>query len=146
MEKSKEAVDYISELPEPILHHILSFLPIKEIARTSALSKTWFQAWKTVPILKIDFPALMAGNRDRYTIQNLGLGIGTFRWIGYALESNVKHLKIRVGRTKVDEKSMYCMPQAILNAISIQVLDLSHCKLHLPSTDNVTLPFLKKLS
>ncbi|KAK2990256.1 hypothetical protein RJ640_014708 [Escallonia rubra] len=48
------AMDRISQLPELILHHILSFLPTKEAARTSALSKTWLSAWSTNPILDFD--------------------------------------------------------------------------------------------
>lgn len=34
-------MDLISELPEPILHHILNFLPTKDVARISCLSKSW---------------------------------------------------------------------------------------------------------
>ncbi|XP_058006731.1 putative FBD-associated F-box protein At1g78730 [Hevea brasiliensis] len=188
MDKRIEAVDYISELPEHILHHILSFLPIKQITRTSALSKTWFQVWKTSPILEFNFYALFSGNRDRYYCQDFEIRerniqelynfveqillsrckhmdnlikftlVVTFiyerpemvstmdKWIGYALKSNVKHLKIQVGPSNDDETYKYCVPQIVLNAISIQVLDLSHCKLHLPFIGNMKLPFLKKLS
>ncbi|KAL5824457.1 hypothetical protein ACOSQ3_020520 [Xanthoceras sorbifolium] len=49
-----EKVDRISELPEPILHCILSFLPFKQVAQTSVLSKRWEQAWRTYPILEFD--------------------------------------------------------------------------------------------
>ncbi|KAG8383468.1 hypothetical protein BUALT_Bualt04G0016300 [Buddleja alternifolia] len=41
----------ISELPEPILHHILSFLPTKDATKTSTLSKSWNSTWKSFPIL-----------------------------------------------------------------------------------------------
>ncbi|KAL2940689.1 hypothetical protein RDABS01_029039 [Bienertia sinuspersici] len=34
-------LDRFSELPEHIIHHILSFLPIKDIVRARILSKTW---------------------------------------------------------------------------------------------------------
>ncbi|KAJ9175209.1 hypothetical protein P3X46_013786 [Hevea brasiliensis] len=188
MDKRIEAVDYISELPEHILHHILSFLPIKQITRTSALSKTLFQVWKTSPILEFNFYALFNGNQDRYYCQDFEIRerniqqlynfveqillsrckqmdnlikftlVVTFiyerpemvstmdRWIGYALKSNAKHLKIQVGPSNDDENYKYCVPQTVLNAMSIQVLDLSHCKLHLPSIGNIKLPFLKKLS
>ncbi|KAF2294925.1 hypothetical protein GH714_027067 [Hevea brasiliensis] len=46
------------------------------------------------------------------------------RWIGYALKSNVKHLKIQVGPSNDDENYKYCVPQTVLNAISIQIFDL----------------------
>ncbi|KAJ9183319.1 hypothetical protein P3X46_007187 [Hevea brasiliensis] len=181
MEESIQEVDYISELPEPVLYHILSFLSIKQAARTSVLSKTWFQVWRTIPILKFDFfelfnrrygalyyypdfeirqtniqelynfleQILLSRQRQMINLIKFTLIMPSEypeivptmdRWIGYALESKVKHLKISV----FPPTSVYCVPQALLNAISVQVLDLQY--LHLPSIGNVTLPFLKKLS
>ncbi|KAG9439188.1 hypothetical protein H6P81_019353 [Aristolochia fimbriata] len=46
--------DRISSLPEPILLHILSFLPTKFAIRTSVLSKTWRHLWTYVPTLDFD--------------------------------------------------------------------------------------------
>ncbi|RZC90936.1 hypothetical protein C5167_028768 [Papaver somniferum] len=45
-------VDRISNLPDSLLHHIHSFLRIKDIARTSVPSKRWNFIWTTVPILE----------------------------------------------------------------------------------------------
>ncbi|KAI3897033.1 hypothetical protein MKX03_015857, partial [Papaver bracteatum] len=45
------AEDRISELPESLIHHILSFLPIKFIASTTILSKRWNNLWLSLPIL-----------------------------------------------------------------------------------------------
>ena len=41
--------DRISQLPQQIIHHILFFMPTKDAARTSALSKSWLQAWNSLP-------------------------------------------------------------------------------------------------
>ncbi|XP_026433494.1 F-box/LRR-repeat protein At3g59200-like [Papaver somniferum] len=43
--------DRIGELPEPLIHHILSFLPIKSIASTTILSKKWNNLWLSLPVL-----------------------------------------------------------------------------------------------
>ncbi|KAK2990060.1 hypothetical protein RJ640_025423 [Escallonia rubra] len=40
-------MDRISDLPGIVIHRILSFLPTKEAARTSVLSKTWLHFWST---------------------------------------------------------------------------------------------------
>ncbi|XP_019188199.1 PREDICTED: F-box protein At5g03100-like isoform X2 [Ipomoea nil] len=43
--------DYFPRLPEPLTHHILSFLPFKEIGRTCVLSKYWNSIWCNYPNL-----------------------------------------------------------------------------------------------
>ncbi|XP_057438373.1 F-box protein At4g09920-like [Lotus japonicus] len=50
--------DRISELPDEILLHILSFLPIEDIIATSLVSKKWRPLWLSVPTLDFD--------QDRY--------------------------------------------------------------------------------
>ncbi|RZC81049.1 hypothetical protein C5167_043622 [Papaver somniferum] len=48
--------DRISELPEEIITHILSSLPIKRMVSTSVLAKQWRYRWTSVPV--IDFHSL----------------------------------------------------------------------------------------
>ncbi|CAI0542112.1 unnamed protein product [Linum tenue] len=43
--------DRLSRLPEPIIHHILSFLATRSAVQTSVLSRSWRSAWKHVPVL-----------------------------------------------------------------------------------------------
>lgn len=42
----------ISALPDEILHHVMSFLEIKETVQTSLLSKRWVNLWTSLPSLK----------------------------------------------------------------------------------------------
>ncbi|KAF3332941.1 F-box protein [Carex littledalei] len=48
-------VDRISNLPNEILAHILSFVSTKEAIHTCILSKTWKYIWTAVPTLEFDF-------------------------------------------------------------------------------------------
>ncbi|KAL1560751.1 putative F-box/FBD/LRR-repeat protein [Salvia divinorum] len=43
--------DRISNLPDEILHHVTSFLPIKSAAQTSVLSRRWRDLWYSFPDL-----------------------------------------------------------------------------------------------
>ncbi|XP_075665136.1 F-box/LRR-repeat protein At5g02910-like [Castanea sativa] len=51
MDEKIYAVDRISDLPDFILHHILSLLSRKEAAKTGLLSKKWNCVWSSFPIL-----------------------------------------------------------------------------------------------
>lgn len=42
--------DRISKLPEPLIHHVLSFLPIKYAVSTTILSKRWKNLWISMPV------------------------------------------------------------------------------------------------
>ncbi|KAM7264839.1 hypothetical protein ACFE04_002522 [Oxalis oulophora] len=57
-------VDRISELPEGILHHILSFLTLKQVKQLSLLSKTWKQVSATHPILNFTRDVFLEPNLD----------------------------------------------------------------------------------
>jgi len=45
-------IDRISELPEHVVEHILSFIPMRKILQLSILSKRWQNVWALLPITK----------------------------------------------------------------------------------------------
>ncbi|XP_065871243.1 putative F-box/LRR-repeat protein At3g18150 [Euphorbia lathyris] len=56
--KLVEEEDRISDLPDSMIHHILSFLPsTREAIQTGILSKRWRNQWTCVPVLIFDSPS-----------------------------------------------------------------------------------------
>ncbi|KAL5798213.1 hypothetical protein ACOSQ2_003033 [Xanthoceras sorbifolium] len=56
--------DHLSNLPEPIIHHILSLLDIKSAFRTSLLSKEWRFHWTHIDHLNFEFDTNFEGCHD----------------------------------------------------------------------------------
>ncbi|KAM5579297.1 hypothetical protein ABKV19_009204 [Rosa sericea] len=55
IEKIVESTDHISQLPESVIHHILSLIRCtKGAARTSVLSKRWRDVWTSFSVLTFD--------------------------------------------------------------------------------------------
>ncbi|KAK9089450.1 hypothetical protein Scep_028532 [Stephania cephalantha] len=53
--RQRQGQDRLSDLPEPLLHHIFSFLPTNEVNRTTyRLSKKWALFWASFPYIYFD--------------------------------------------------------------------------------------------
>ncbi|XP_010496375.1 PREDICTED: putative FBD-associated F-box protein At5g53635 isoform X2 [Camelina sativa] len=157
--------DRISQLPDPLICHILSHLPTKEAVSTSVLSTRWKTLWLWVPSLELNsrkLPDLSAfscyGNRffdsSRVShINELKLIIADIRfingddydsscftsWIDAAIKRKVQHLYVRFPLNSC----LDVMPLSVCNSESSVSL-----KLHLvalPNGDFVSLPCLKTL-
>ncbi|KAF0894653.1 hypothetical protein E2562_001946, partial [Oryza meyeriana var. granulata] len=53
MPQPRGGVDRLGTLPDETLQHVLSFLPLPEAVRTSALARRWRHPWKSMPVLRI---------------------------------------------------------------------------------------------
>ncbi|KAM0890488.1 hypothetical protein ACQ4PT_027020 [Festuca glaucescens] len=56
-----DGVDRLSHLPDVLLANIVSHIPIKEAARTAALSRHWRGIWRSAPLVLVDSQILPAG-------------------------------------------------------------------------------------
>jgi hypothetical protein len=127
-------IDLLLELPNPVVEHIQSFIPLKKIPQLSTLSKRWQKVWTLFPIPQFNSKFYdsnlykISGNKKKRKIkikseefnyfvertfvsrcrQNLRINkfnlkiwvmdetdyIVANRWIGFAIESNVKELNL----------------------------------------------------
>ncbi|KAF0897811.1 hypothetical protein E2562_000517 [Oryza meyeriana var. granulata] len=104
--------DRISELPNDLFHHIMSFLSMREAVRTSVLSHWWVNRWTFLQSLKLDIDWFHM-DREKFSIfvDKLLLSrdyadapMDTFQlnsfaidrvncWISHAIKHNAKVLK-----------------------------------------------------
>ncbi|XP_059439460.1 F-box/LRR-repeat protein At3g58900-like isoform X2 [Corylus avellana] len=129
----------LSDLPEEILRHILSFLPTKHAVRTSVLSKRWEYLWASIPNLdfKRSLPTYFNGPiekykskrrllmnfvervlclRDSYAIKRftlpcdvLGDAARVNTWISAVVRHNVQELNIYLDKFKGEFSLPYCL-------------------------------------
>ncbi|CAA0833926.1 F-box/LRR-repeat protein [Striga hermonthica] len=143
--------DRISELPIPILHHILCFLSQKEAVRTCLLSKQWRHIGSTRPNLDFSeewfddsqerFASVvdrtLQGYRDQnLSIHKLHLDLSSSesrpvvslldKWIPIIAALNIKAFKLNILSYT---RPYYNLPSAILAAESLEELHLRKCRL-----------------
>ncbi|KAI3863117.1 hypothetical protein MKW98_015575 [Papaver atlanticum] len=155
-----ENLDRISDLPDNIIHHILSFLLIKDVIRTSFLSKRWRYKWTSVPTLEFDGLVFSPKTKfmnfiDSVLLHRTGPGIQTFslRFGGYYCDSSHLHSWfLAAANHDVRELSIsshtgeaFELPSCIFtcNSLTVLKLNLYNSVVNLPSF--IHLPFLKRL-
>ncbi|XP_058768280.1 putative FBD-associated F-box protein At5g22720, partial [Vicia villosa] len=154
--------DRISDLPESILCHILSFLPTKSAGTTMIISKRWKPVWLAILILNLDDKAfnnfetfrkfvysIMFSLRDQKTsIQSFTLKLGYYsrfkqgelnRIFKFVMQQGVKNLNFDLsGKPRCIK-----LPPCILSCKTLQVLRLENIKMW--DFDQVNFPCLKTL-
>ncbi|PWA72429.1 F-box/RNI-like superfamily protein [Artemisia annua] len=160
--------DYISQLPDCILHHILSFIPSKDVLKTSVLSKRWNNVWTSVSNLDLDDALLYTSVIDcrdppeetcfvnfveRVLTLRGGLSINRFRlscrvyfdasriysWVSAAVMHNVQELDLCVF-----VEDPFVLPRSMFCSQTLTSLKLEiNCVLEIP--DIICFPRLKTL-
>ena len=92
--KNYAEVDRISNLPDSLLCHILSFLPTKQSVATTILSTRWKPLWTVVPVL--DFEDIKRQNQDNVAESNDGMTFTHFVWRVYALRKPIHAKKLKL--------------------------------------------------
>ncbi|XP_057444507.1 F-box/FBD/LRR-repeat protein At4g00160-like, partial [Lotus japonicus] len=165
---SSKMDDRLSLLPDPILCHILSFLPTKQSVATSVLSKRWMPLWRSVPTLDLEY-SNYTGNKEEYArfvhsvyafivSRDMHHPIQKFRlncsfhsydptnvsvWVNAVVQCKVQHLELSL----CTPNPLQPLPNlsSIFTCKTLLVLKLQGTKLEPISSGSVDLPFLKLL-
>ncbi|XP_028806304.1 F-box/LRR-repeat protein 13-like [Neltuma alba] len=145
MLRTEEVKDRISDLPDSLLLHILSFLPAKEAVATSLLSKRWRPLWPYLPTLDLrrqDFERLtffqkfadnMLKFADLKSVKKFVLWFGSdkpceyvrprtiSKWINVVIGYKIEYLELHLKPYNGD----YELPSGIFTSNSVKVLNLS---------------------
>ncbi|CAA7017440.1 unnamed protein product [Microthlaspi erraticum] len=128
-----QGVDFISSMPDVILHHIVSFIPIKLAIITSALSRRWRHVWCGTPCLDFDrYDGAEAINQtlNSYRAQKItsfDLSMSECvpepqidSWIEFAMSRNVEKMSLSLSGF-VDEET-YRFPDSFYLSSSLEEL------------------------
>ncbi|KAM7270782.1 hypothetical protein ACFE04_029996 [Oxalis oulophora] len=147
--------DRITDLPDAVLHHILSFLPIKSIAQTSVFSKRWRYLWQSFPNLDfttvdnhIDFTSINFANKREKNlnittdfvsqvllVRDKSYDIKTLRFRGPSRFSSLNNLIRRAFRYNVQELDIEVatedclnLPRCVITSSSLRVFKFKSCQ------------------
>ncbi|WVZ06394.1 hypothetical protein V8G54_019740 [Vigna mungo] len=153
--------DRISDLPDGVLCHVLSFLPTTAAIATTILSKRWNALWRTCPSLTFDdsdyFFNSTSQSYSRFVqcvhvailLRDWHQTVRSFRlrvrsslcdytnvtvWINTVVQRGVQHLDLCVG-------NLFNLPSAVPTCKTLVVLKLE--KFHIKNIPSFDFPLLK---
>ncbi|EYU30515.1 hypothetical protein MIMGU_mgv1a009429mg [Erythranthe guttata] len=152
--KSSSRIDRISDLPDSILCHILSFLPTKSSVATAILARRWRFLWAYVTTL--DFQYQNQEIIHRVMLQRRAHTLITFHldydtpcssyqletWIAFATARSVERLDLYL--QEQDSSDLGDLPPCLFTCKTLVELTLDTCGV-IPLNASVYLPRLKKL-
>ncbi|XP_019455783.1 PREDICTED: putative FBD-associated F-box protein At5g22720 [Lupinus angustifolius] len=155
--KSADYQDRLGDLPDCLIHHILSFVETKDAIRTSVLSKRWRHLWASVTCLNFSsksfarlvefkkFVLWVLSHRDSSQVKVLiysrfGVDYATDQYllnkvIEYAASHGVEEIRINL-RAKTCGSPPVEIPLALFACQSLKMLEFKDCH-----PTNVSFPF-----
>ncbi|CAN0891707.1 Putative F-box/LRR-repeat protein At5g02930 [Linum grandiflorum] len=143
--RNRSSIDRLSDLPDCMLHHILSFLDTQSSVQTSVLSKRWTSLWKYVHVLTFSTPLFRTNSAGlesfvenvlshrsdcsrvtRVTWKLGGRGIKDLvdKVIRYAASHGVQELYLLTNNGSPDAFESICASYQSLKVLEIEGIDI----------------------
>ncbi|XP_026451121.1 F-box/LRR-repeat protein At3g26922-like [Papaver somniferum] len=144
-----EEKDFISELPNSLIHHILSFLPTKCVVSITVLSKRWKNLWLQVLVLDFSHSEDEEDSDDEEETNSDSRYLDHNRakeWIATAVKCRVEEIILSMS---YPEDTLVTLPVCLFTSESLTKLEIdfednySYCTLDLPHA--ISFPRLKIL-
>ncbi|XP_056158473.1 F-box/LRR-repeat protein At5g02910-like [Syzygium oleosum] len=164
----KDYEDYISLLPDCLIHHIFSFLPTRDVIKTCVLSKRWQFVWTTISDLGFSVSSYHDSFVDRVLTHYVGPKVKKFHldvilnfdffnpskidpWVHFAINHQVEDLLLDVYSYQytpwghyLEKAEDYTLHPLLYNCSSLTKLCLTGC--HFPFSESISWSSLKSLS
>ncbi|XP_039169590.1 F-box protein At5g03100 [Eucalyptus grandis] len=150
----KDHGDYISLLPDCLIHHIFSFLPTRDVVKTCVLSKRWQSIWTTISNLKFSVSSYDDSFVNRVLTLYMWPKVEKFHldirskyfypfkidlWVHFAIDHDVEELLLNLNWW-----AYYTLSPLLYNCSSLTKLCLTGC--HFSSSQRISWSSLKSLS
>ncbi|XP_022717105.1 putative FBD-associated F-box protein At3g50710 [Durio zibethinus] len=165
----RSSSDRISQLPDELIEHILSFLPTKDAVATSVLSKRWYPFWTKLQVLHLQDSIRCQTRRatrikfvrfvTRVLLLNKAVSLHKFRlnchqiyepkcfnmWVCSAVDKGVQEIDISI-RTTPKHDYFLRLSSQVFKAEKLKFLKLSGgILIDFPGESSVCFPSLKTL-
>ncbi|KAL3651399.1 hypothetical protein CASFOL_004401 [Castilleja foliolosa] len=118
-----DSANGVSQLPEAIIQHIQSLLTLKQAAQTSILSKSWHNAWSTLP--NLDFDQRRSG-RDYKSYRDVrGFLESAMRTIQRYEQSNLNIKSFSLSMDRRDSDIRILGDELTMKALKLGAIELS---------------------
>lgn len=106
---SSENGDRLSSLPDPIIHHIFSYLETIDIIRASAVSRKWRYLWLSMPYLNLDINTVWSDPLDKWPFRTIVDKFKEFvNWVLMSRDGSIDITKFHLfGYNYPDDSTLY---------------------------------------
>lgn len=118
--------DRFSSLPDPIIHHIFSYLETIDIIRASAVSRKWRYFWLSMPYLNLDINTVWSDPLNKWSFRTI---VDKFReyvnWVLMSRDGSIDITKFRLFcYNYADDNTVYRWINIVARR-NVQELDLN---------------------